>query len=83
MSRNKDAYVVGEINDLNLSEKLILEILRDQPVDNWGLVIRTKLSESSIIKALRKLKSRGLIIKEHNLNKVRSIGIIKKLKKEE
>lgn len=79
MSRQKDAYEVGEIAGLSLSEKLVLEALVKQPLDNWSLVNKTVLSESSIIKALRKLKTRGLVVKEHSLNRIPN-KLLKKVK---
>lgn len=81
MSRIKDKYYKGQISDLTISEKTVLDVLAKNSLDNWDLINITKLSESTITKALRKLKYRGLIIKEHNKNKI-PLKVLKKIEED-
>lgn len=79
MTRTKENLSIGEISDLTISEKLILEALSKNSLDNWDLVQNLKLSESTITKALRKLRYRGLVIREANKNKI-PLKMIKKIR---
>jgi DNA-binding MarR family transcriptional regulator len=86
MSRQKDNYTIGSVSGLTLSQKLILEALVGSESSNyvlhtWKIQIATKLSESSVVKALRMLKYRGLVSGKGGANRLPP-KVLVKLKEE-
>jgi len=65
MTGTKDNYYVGEIGGLTNSQKIVIEHLlkkKKYVLATWKLSIETNLSESTITKAIRILRHRGILI---------------------
>ncbi len=81
MTGTKQNYKVGTIDDLTLSQKMILEILLDKRsyvLSMSKIRLATGLSESTITKSVRFLRERGILTGNYGFPRI-NIKLIPRL----
>jgi len=81
MVGSKQNYNIGDIKELTLSQKIILDILlrkRGYVLSMANIRLQTGLSESSVSKSVRFLRERGILVGNYGFPRI-NIKLIPKL----